>query len=80
MLRNCAKGSSRHVFNTHKQPDHETKYDSNAELQRTGPNWYGSYLEECERYQTEHSPENVAQACKEMGLDDLSDDKKGKRK
>ena len=73
------KRSSRHFFNIHKQPDHEAKYDSNAELQRAEPNWYGPYLEEGERYHTERSPENVARACKEMGLDDLSEDKKGER-
>ena len=39
------KRSSRHFFNIHKQPDHETKYDSNAELQRTEPNRYGRGLD-----------------------------------
>ena len=62
-----------------KDPSYVTKENSNAELQKEQPNWYGPYLEPGERYKTERSPKNVAKACKEMGLDDMSEEKKGER-
>ena len=61
--RRKAKSISRHFVNIHPDPSYVTKENSNAELQKEQPNWYGPYLEPGERYKTERSPENVAKAC-----------------
>ena len=43
-----------------------TRVDANAEGQKREPNWYGPYLQEGERYATERTKENVAQATQLM--------------
>ena len=53
--------------------------DSNAELQRAQPEWYGPFLAEGECYKTPRTKENVAAACKAVGLDELSAEDAGER-
>ena len=70
---------SHHFVNTHPDPNLLHARDSNAELQRTQPEWYGPFLAEGECYTTPRTKENVAAACKAVGLDELSAEDAGER-
>ena len=48
-----------HITNIHKEPGHVTKWDANARLQKSDPEWYGPYLQEGEKYHTPRTKENT---------------------
>ena len=60
--------SDRMFMNVHPRPDELARYDSNAELQKSDPLWYGPYLDEGQKYHTPRTPENVKKAGDDMGL------------
>ena len=51
--------SDRMFMNVHPRPDELARYDSNAELQKSDPLWYGPYLDEDQKYHTPRTLENV---------------------
>ena len=51
--------SDRMFMNVHPWPDELARYDSNAELQKSDPLWYGPYLDEDQKYHTPRTLENV---------------------
>ena len=71
--------AERQFRNVHPRPDELARWDSNAELQKEQPNWYGPYLDEGQKYHTERTDENVEKVCKQMKLDELPDELKGER-
>ena len=70
---------SHYFANTHPDPNLLHARDSNAELQRAQPEWYGPFLAEGECYKTPRTEENVVAACKAVGLDELSVEDAGER-
>ena len=66
-------------MNAHPRPDELAKYDSNVELQKKEPLWYGPYLDEGEQYHTPQTEENVDKAAEDMGLNDLKSELVGER-
>ena len=73
------KFEDRQFRNVHPRPDELARWDSNAALQESQPLMYGPYLEEGESYARPRNEENVAKACREMGLDELPEDLAGER-
>ena len=65
--------------NVHQDPECRAIRDSNKLLQESDPENYGPYLDEGERYHTPRTAENVAKACKDMGIDDFVGDKEGEK-
>ena len=66
-------------MNVHPRPDELARYDSNAELQKSDPLWYGPYLDEGKKYHTPRTEENVDKAAEDMGLNDLNSELVGER-
>ena len=77
--REASKFSHRMFMNIHPRPDELARYDSNAELQKSDPLWYGPYLDEGSKYQIPRTDENVEKAADDMGLNKLSSALKGER-
>ena len=71
--------SHRMFMNIHPRPDELARYDSNAELQKSDPLWYGPYLDEGKKYHTPRTEENVDKAAEDMGLNDLNSELVGER-
>ena len=71
--------SHRMFMNVHPRPDELAKYDSNAELQKSDPLWYGPYLDEGKKYHAPRTEENVGKVAEDMGLNDLNSELVGER-
>ena len=63
--------------NVAENPDELARYNSNSELQRSNPCWYGPYLDEGEAYLVPRTTENITKACTDLGLDNLKEEWKG---
>ena len=70
---------SHHFVNVSPNADVLHRRDSNADLQRSEPDWYGPFLAEGERYKTPRTLDNWRKACQAVGLDDLSEEDKPER-
>ena len=76
----AARRLSHHFINVAPEPNQLFSRDLNSEAASRDPAMYGPYLAEGESYKTPRTPENVAAACKAMGLDDLPEKDRGERK
>ena len=76
----AARRLSHHFINVAPEPNQLFSGDLNSEAASRDPAMYGPYLAEGESYKTPRTPENVAAACKAMGLDDLPEKDRGERK
>ena len=75
-----AASLSHHFVNVSADPDVLHKRNSNQQLQRSSPEWYGPYLAEGERYKTPRTVENWNKVCSEVGLDELAEEDKAEKK
>ena len=71
---------SHHFTTVDPEPNQLFSRDLHSEAAARDPAMYGPYIAEGGSYKTPRTPENVAAACKAMGLDDLPEKDSGERK